>query len=487
MNRIQINPQRIVAGVERHLFGSFVEHLDRCVYGGIYDPGSPLSDERGFRLDVLDAVRRLRPSIVRYPGGNFVSGYRWLDGVGPREQRPTRRDLAWHVLESNHFGTNEFIEWCRAVNTEPYMVVNCGDGDMREARDWVEYCNSAEPTAMAKLRQSHGYDAPHGVKIWGIGNEVDGPWQIGYKTPQEYARAVTEFGKVMRWADPTIKLVAHGVSHWDAKDFVERGQILLEQAAGQIDYLAVHWYVDNDHDDYWRFMAHSELFEERLRAYSGLIHAVRAERKIKKPIWIAADEYNVWHFKPEKIGEHDVVMFNVEDALVVAAQLNAFIRHADMVKMANFAQLVNLLAPIVTTPEAMLLQSSFYVFEMFATLAGAHSIDVYWDGDTFSAGDHEALRMLDVTATLSADQRTATVFVVNRAQQPIEAELKLMDGRAAGEIVLHSLTGPDIKAMNRLDNPDVVKTAVTRQAVDGNILTLPLAAHSVTAVVIPLI
>ncbi|CAG1773172.1 partial alpha-N-arabinofuranosidase, partial [uncultured bacterium] len=196
------------------MFGGFIEHLGRCIYGGIYEPDSPLADENGLRTDVLQALERLQIPLVRYPGGNFVSGYRWMDGIGPKEDRPTRIDMAWHATDTNQFGTDEFITFCRRLNTEPYMVVNCGDGDMREARDWVEYCNGTQDTALVKLRRQNGYEAPHRVKYWGVGNEVDGPWQIGYKTPDEYARAYLEFAKVMKWVDPSIKLIASAASHW---------------------------------------------------------------------------------------------------------------------------------------------------------------------------------------------------------------------------------------------------------------------------------
>ena len=202
MDRISVDLDRRIGPIDRNIFGGFVEHLGRCVYGGIYEPGSPRSDADGFRTDVLEAARRLGISNVRYPGGNFASAYRWMDGVGPPEERATRYDPAWDSIEPNTFGTNEFIAWCRRLGAEPYLVVNCGDGDLREARDWVEYCNGARPTTLTRLRERHGFPAPHGVRYWGVGNEVDGAWQVGFKTPAEYARSYLEFAKVMRWADP---------------------------------------------------------------------------------------------------------------------------------------------------------------------------------------------------------------------------------------------------------------------------------------------
>ncbi|MEW6580488.1 MAG: alpha-L-arabinofuranosidase C-terminal domain-containing protein [Chloroflexota bacterium] len=485
MNRISIDLQRTLGTLDRNVFGGFAEHLERCIYGGIYDPESPHADERGLRTDVIAALRRLRMPVIRYPGGNFVSGYRWEDGVGPREKRPVRLDLAWHTTESNQFGTNEFIEFCRILGTEPYLVVNCGDGSMREARDWVEYCNGTQDTALVKLRRQHGYDAPHKVKYWGIGNEIDGPWQIGFKTPQEYARAVTEFGKVMKWVDPDIKLIANGVSHWDAADFVERGQLLLEQAAYLIDYLAIHWYVDNDTNDFSTYMALSELFEERLSAYEGLIRALRLERKIERPIYIAVDEWNVWHRAQMGVGGHDAVVYTLEDALVVAMQLNTFLRHARIVKMANIAQIVNVLAPIVTRREGLFLQTIFYAFEAYSALAGPAVLDVHWDGETFSAGDRQGLRILDVTATLDANKRELVVFVVNRSEREADTVLKLAEGQFAGPVRIHTVNGAHVKAYNSFDDPGQATTKITTAEATGSSLPITLQPHSLTALVCP--
>lgn len=484
MNRITIDLQRTLGELDRNVFGGFAEHLDHCVYGGIYDPDSPHADERGLRSDVIEALRRLRMPVMRYPGGNFVSGYRWRDGVGAKESRPSRLDLAWQTVESNEFGTNEFIEFCRILGTEPYFVVNCGDGDMREARDWVEYCNGTQNTELVRLRRAHGYDAPHAIKYWGIGNEVDGPWQIGFKTPEEYARAVTEFGKVMKWIDPSIKLIANGVTNWLAADFVERAQLILEQAGNLIDYLAIHWYVDNDTNDFGTYMALSELFEERLIAYEGLIHALKLERGIKRPLHIAVDEWNVWHKNEMDVGGHKVVIFNLEDALVVAMQLNAFLRHARTVKMANIAQVVNLLAPVVTRADGLFLQSIFYVFEMYSQHAGPNVLDIHWDGETFSAGDANSLRVLDVTTTLDPAHRELAVFIVNRSEHDAqETILSLHEGAFAGPVKVVTLNGKSSKAYNSFENPTEVSPAITEMSARGSTLSATLEPHSVTALI----
>jgi alpha-N-arabinofuranosidase len=485
-NQIFVNLDRPLATLDRNVFGGFAEHLGRCIYGGIFEPGSPLADASGLRLDVLDALRRLKMPLIRYPGGNFVSGYRWRDGVGPRDMRPVRTDMAWHVVESNQFGTNEFIDFCRRLETEPYLVVNAGDGDMREARDWVEYCNGTQPAALVKLRQQHGYEAPHRIKYWGIGNEVDGPWQIGFKTPQEYARTATEYAKVMKWADPDIKLIANGVSNWDAADFVERGQLLLEQAGDLIDYVALHWYVDNPTDDFAAYMTLSELFEERLSAYEGLIRAVTVERKITRPIAIAVDEWNVWHRQQMDGAGHAAVVYNLEDALVVAMQLNAFLRHARMVRMANIAQIVNVLAPVFTRPEDLFLQTIFYPFELYSTLAGPTVLDIAWDGVTFAGGEHGGVRLLDVTATLSADRRQLVLFVINRAETAeTVTTIRLAQGRFDGEITAHVVNGPDIKATNGFGQPNQVLTRQHSLTAEGGALSLAFEPHSITALVCP--
>ncbi|MEO8394904.1 MAG: alpha-L-arabinofuranosidase C-terminal domain-containing protein [Chloroflexota bacterium] len=485
MNRIFVNLDFPLAQIDRNLFGGFAEHLHRCIYGGIYEPGSPLSDERGLRMDVIGALRRLQMPLMRYPGGNFVSGYRWMDGVGPRYKRPVRKDMAWNSLESNQFGTNEFIEFCRAVDTEPYLVVNCGDGELREARDWVEYCNSTQQTELADLRRHHGYGSPHNVKYWGIGNEVDGAWQIGYKTPQEYARATTEFAKVMKWADPSIKLIASGVSNWGAADFVERGQLLLEQAGNLIDYLGVHWYVDNDTNDFATYMALSELFDARLSAYEGLIRAVQVERGSKHPVYISVDEWNVWHKANGEVVTETI--YNLEDALVVAMQLNAFIRHAQSVKMANIAQIVNVLAPILTKPDGFFLQTIFYPFELYSQYAGSTALNVHWDGDTFSTGDQTGVRTLDVTATLSTDRKQLVMFVINRSENDgAETQISLAEGRINGPIQVHTVNGPDIKTINSFDQPGQVHTWESQAAAEANGgLRFTFEPHSVTVLVCP--
>jgi alpha-N-arabinofuranosidase len=485
MNTIKINPANITGAIDRNIFGGFAEHLGRCIYGGIYEPGSPLAGPDGLRQDVLDALKRLRMPLIRYPGGNFASGYRWQDGVGPVDKRPARTDLAWHDLESNRFGTNEFVDFCRKLGTEPYMVVNCGDGSLREARDWVEYCNGTVDSALVKMRREHGYNAPHNVKYWGVGNEVDGHWQIGYKTAQEYARAFTEYGKVMKWVDPNIKLVASAVSHWEG-EWVERTQLLLEQAGDLIDYLSLHWYIGNKDNDFEKYMAVSELLEQRLSAFEKLVREKTPTKNRPRNIYLAVDEWNVWYrtFGDEAYKTRLEEIYNLEDALAVGIQLNAFIRHAASVKMANIAQIVNVIAPIFTKPDGLVLQTIFYPFELYSRTCGDKALDVSWEGDTFSGGGISGVRTLDVSAALDEAKKQVAVFIVNRSKlRESDVQIQLTDGKFRGNVNVSTVNGPDIKAENTFASPDKVLTCEKSVTAKGSTLNITLEPHSVTALV----
>jgi alpha-N-arabinofuranosidase len=488
LNRIKVDLDRTLGDIDPNIFGGFVEHVGRCVYGGIYQPASPLADEGGLRSDVRAAIERLRPSLIRYPGGNFVSGYRWRDGVGPIEERPARSDLAWGSVDPNTFGTNEFIRFCRAIGTEPYLVVNCGDGDAREARDWVEYCNGTADTALTRLRASHGYPDPHRVRYWSVGNEVDGPWQIGAKTADEYARAYHEFAKLMRWTDPGIRLIASGTSYWEG-DVVERVQTLFAEAPELIDYVSIHWYVGDQTGDCATYLATSELIEDRLTAYEGLIRSQILDRRLTRPVPIAVDEWNVWYRTagdntgtPPNLLEET---YDLQDALVVAMHLNAFIRHAATVRMANLAQLVNVIAPIVTSPDGVLLQTIFHPLEQFRNTTGTVALDAWWDGATFDGGAYTGVRTLDVSASLDPDARRLAVNVVNRdPAEPQEVVIELSAASFAGDARISTVTGSSLAVTNTFANPEAV-TAIQESVefAPSDRFRYSLPARSVSALV----
>ena len=486
MNRIKLDLDRTLGDIDRNIFGGFVEHLGRGIYGGIYDPGA--SDVDGLRADVRAAVEGLGLTNVRYPGGNFVSGYRWRDGVGPVADRPVRRDLAWGAVEPNTFGTNEFIRFCRTIGAEPYLVVNCGDGDLREARDWVEYCNGATGTALARLREQHGFPEPHRVRYWGIGNEVDGAWQIGAKSPAEYARAYHEFAKAMRWTDPGIRLIASATSDWDG-DIVERVQLLIEEAADLIDYLAIHWYVGDHDGDSAAYLATSEVIEERLSAYEGLVHGQTLGRRRPRRIPLAVDEWNVWYRTTgERAGTPPRLLeetYDLQDALVVAMHLNAFVRHASTVRLANLAQLVNVIAPIVTTPEGVLRQTIYHPFALFSQTVGSVALDAWWEGETFSGGAFSGVRTLDVSASLDPDGKRLSVHVVNRdADEPQDVVIELSAGVFAGNLQISTVTGPSLSAANTVARPDsVIATRESREIPPSDRFRYSLPPRSVSALV----
>ncbi|MFQ6048777.1 MAG: alpha-N-arabinofuranosidase, partial [Phycisphaerae bacterium] len=430
--RAKLDLDRQIGAICPLIFGQFVEHLGRCVYGGIYEEGSALADEDGFRTDVLAAVAELGPPIVRYPGGNFVSGYRWLDGVGPKDRRPSRWDRAWKTVETNRFGTNEFIQWCRRVGSEPYICVNLGDGTPTEAANWLEYCNAATETHFAELRRAHGFDQPHNVRYWGLGNELYGPWQIGSKDAATYAAVALDAARSMRAVDRQIKLVAvgyNGQPDWNST--------VLRALWDQIDYLALHVYLGCEQLE--SHLASGLIVEHHVRQMRSAIEMVAAERFSDRPVRIAFDEWNVFYRAGQPAHEE---RYDLADALVVAQFLNVMIRHCDMVTLANMAQLVNVLAPIFTSPSGLFRQSIYWPLWLYRrTLAGV-GLDVFCDGPTYRAPVHLTRRhaperdvpVLDLAGGFDQPGRRVCLAVVNRSpDRPVELTIDGIDLSARGQ------------------------------------------------------
>jgi alpha-N-arabinofuranosidase len=495
MNHIKIDLERIVSDIDRNIFGGYLENL---AYGGIYYPESPYADKDGLRTDVLSALNRWKLLNIRFPGGNFASNYHWKDAIGPLQDRPVTHNLAWNTFVSNRFGTDEFIKFCRNLNIAPYICVNCGDGDMREAADWVEYCNGTGNSSLVKLRRKNGFEEPYKVKFWGIGNEVDGPWQVGYKTPQEYARAATEFSKVMKRVDPDIKLVASAVSLWEdhpfpmfeiqSTEWVERTQLMLEQAGDYLDYLAIHRYANlNVNDPLENYMAFAADLDERLTAYEGLIRSVSLEKGIKHQINIAVDEYGVMRLP--HIGRSEKMVVNLEDALMTGLYLNTFIRHARSVRLANFTPTLTALGvQSAHIDNPLLLESLFYPFELYSRTCGQLALDVFWYGDTFSGNylnrSYTGIRTLDVTATLDEAHKQLVVYIVNQSKdEAMDTNISLASGQFMGNIKMSIVNGPDVKSENTYKNPNQVVTRETTLKASGKSLTMTFEPHSVTALV----
>jgi len=400
--RIKIDVDRAIAPVDPLLFGNFAEHLGRMIYGGIYDEKSALSDQFGFRRDVMEAVHGLGVSILRWPGGNFASGYNWKDGIGPKDQRPARPELAWNDVESNRFGTDEFLRYAETIKTEPYICINLGLGTIGDARDWVEYTNSGKHTYWADLRRKNGRDQPYNVKYWALGNEIDGPWQLGHKNAEDYAKVALEAAKAMRGIDPSIKLVASGSSNFGpTADWVGWNRTVLQTLRNQVDYIALHTYINNRANDLEQYLGVSQQTVERyIDTTSALIREVQTGPS-PRPIAIAYDEWNVWYraTNREKLEE----VYNFEDALAMGMFFNAFFRHADVVKMANLAQMVNVIAPIMTNEKGLFLQPIYFPIAEYGKQRGNTSLDVWLSSPKYKLPNRpEEPTYLDVSSTADA-------------------------------------------------------------------------------------
>ncbi len=497
--RIKIDLDRTIGEVHKHLYGNFVEHLGRCVYGGIYDTVSALSDEQGFRKDVMAAVKDLRPTILRYPGGNFVSNYNWLDGVGPKSDRIPRLELAWYTLEPNTFGTNEFMEYCKRVGADPYFSVNMGTGTIEEARRWVEYCNVKEGPYYAELRKKHGYPEPHNIKYWSLGNEMDGPWQMGHMNAEDYVKKAREAAKLMVRTSPDIKLIAAGSSNYrEGADPDHWNHAILNGLKDVIDYIALHIYVGNPDSNYYNFVSTPLVLEQRTKVVKGMIDQVMqtANRSGKDPIYIAWDEYNVWYRARRgnaARGRNALEeRYNLEDALVIAGFLNAFIRNADVVKMANMAQLVNVIAPIFTSETGMFKQTVFYPLQLFANHVYGTALDVFVDCKTYNTEkfflglsetttQQSGVPYLDVSATYKDGE--VTIAVVNRHKdQAITTNILSQNGAFSGNMEVYEVNGANVKSMNDFGKTEVQTVKKPSLKVSGTKFPYSFPAHSFTLI-----
>ena len=479
--RIKLDRDRTIGTIDPLLFGNFAEHLGRMIYGGIYEEGSPLSDANGFRRDVLEAVRDLQVSILRWPGGNFCSGYNWQDGIGPKDERPARLELAWNDVETNRFGTHEFLQYAELVRAEPYICVNLGLGTIDDARQWVEYTNGKRDTFWVKERKKNGREQPWDVKYWALGNEIDGPWQLGHKNAEEYAKVALEAAKAMRAVDPSIKLVASGSSNYGA-DWIGWNRTVLQTLRNHIDYIAIHTYINNRDNDFERYLGGWQLTIDRyIETTAALIKEVRTSANAR-PIYIAYDEWNVWYRtgNREKLEE----IYNFEDALAMGMFFNSFFRHADVVKIANLAQLVNVIAPIMTNKEGLFLQPIYFPLVEFSRQRDNTALDVWVSSPTYRMQNRpQEVTYLDVSATYNPNTQMFFVNVLNRSQdKDITTRIENQTGSISGKIEVWELNHPDLKATHTFDDDRKVRPA-TKQvevAVKDDGLTYTFPAHSLT-------
>ncbi|WP_055691333.1 alpha-N-arabinofuranosidase [Streptomyces prasinus] len=481
--RFTLDPAFTVGPVDPRLFGSFVEHLGRCVHTGIHEPGHPAADADGLRTDVLDLVRELGVTAIRYPGGNFVSGYKWEDSVGPAEDRPRRLDLAWHSTETNRFGLSEYIAFLRKIGpqAEPVMAVNLGTRGVAEALELQEYANHPAGTALSDLRVAHGDKDPFGIRMWCLGNEMDGPWQTGHKTAEEYGRLAAETARAMRQQDPGVELVACGSSGQSMPTFAAWEATVLTETYDLVDHISLHAYYEPHDGDLDSFLASAVDMESFIENVVATCDHVGAKLKSKKRINLSFDEWNVWYMTRWQERATDFAQddwpeaprllednYSVTDAVVFGSLLIALLRHADRVKIACLAQLVNVIAPILTEPGGPAWrQTTFFPFAQASRHGRGEVLDVRVDSPTYETDRYGTADLLHATA-VRADDGTVTVFAVNRSRtEPLPLEVAL-GGLGLTSVVEHTaLADADPDARNTLAAPD----RVVPHAVGGTALT----------------
>jgi len=505
ITRVIVEPSRTISDLDPHIFGSFLEQLGRAIYTGIYEPGSKLADADGFRTDVIEEIRGLGVPIVRWPGGNFVSGYHWLDGVGPKQDRPRVLDRAWDTLETNQFGTNEFMTWCKRAGTEPLMGLNFGTGSAEMAAALVEYCNVDKGTRWSDLRRQHGYEAPHNVKYWCLGNEMDGPWQIGHMSAHEYGEKAVDAARQMRVIDPSLKLIACGSSGPFMPTYLEWDRQVLEECYDEVDGISLHRYFGNSEEtggDSSRYLAMNLAMDRQIEQISAVADVVAGLKRSNKRLWLSFDEWNVWYRArgPAADNGHRTEaphlleeVYNLEDALLVGGLINSLLRHSDRVKVACLAQLVNVIAPLMTNETGVLRQTIYYPYAWALHNARGSvlrlepqgpSYEVARLGRPIEAGGTTMAGLgqvpyLDVTATFDASGKTATLLVLNRdLENARELAVEWREITPTRVTNAQVITGSDLKATNTFDNPkNVVPQALDVPAARAS-MTLKLPAHS---------
>jgi len=488
MARIKIDTERIIGTIDRNIFGGVIEQVGRAVYGGIYDPGSKQANADGFRKDVITAAKRMCLSVIRWPGGHWADVYRWQDGIGPQKNRPARPVIPWpnYPPEPNGIGTDEFIRFCRKVNAEPQIMVNCCTGGIQDAMDWVEYCNGVQDTYWAQQRAAlSGRSDPHKVKYWGLGCEIDYPWQIGHKSADEYAKVAFEFAKGMKRVDPAIKTMACGSSLWESDWGVPWDRAVVKYMCqyphlDYLDYLGIHTYVVvHAGDTFKQRMGASETLNRRLDITQSAITAALAEIKSDRQIHISVDEWGVLY--PVGNGEYRET-YNLEDALVIAMFLNSFINHCNTVTMANLNQLVNLIAPMMVVDDKLLLQSIFFPVEAYAAHNTGQALDLFYEGEDYETENSMLGKFrtgyLDVSA--SRNEKQLVLNVVNKSANETLTIEGMIEGREYTEISGILITGDAPEVENTPDKPDRIRTETIKgKAVFGNRFKLAVPPLSV--------
>ena len=478
-----------VSRIDRRIYGSFIEHLGRAVYEGIYQPGSPFADEQGFREDTLELVKELNVPVVRYPGGNFVSGYKWEDGIGPKENRPKRIDLAWSVVETNEVGLNEFSDWAKKANTEVMMAINLGTRGVAEAMELLEYCNLDQGTYYSELRKKHGYAQPHNFKLWCLGNEMDGPWQIGHKTAEEYGRLANETAKVLKGIDPSIELVVCGSSGSGMPTFGDWEATVLDHCYDSVDYVSMHTYYGDRERDPETFLANNIDMDRFITDVANICDFVKAKKHSNKTIHLSFDEWNVWYHSNEQDQKlqrwtrapHQLEdVYDFQDALLVGSMLITLLRHADRVKIACLAQLVNVIAPIMTSDTSCWRQTIYYPYWLTGKYGQGVVLQTQVDSPTYQNKKYGTVPFIDCVTVYNDDDDELVIFAVNK---DLKEDITLsMDLRqfAAFRVIEHvTMQDEDLYAVNTEENPNRIIPAIcTESGVENNSLKAVLKHKS---------
>jgi len=492
--KFTLHPEYQIGAVDPRLYGSFIEHLGRAVYGGIYEPDHPLADADGFRQDVLELVRGLDSPIIRYPGGNFVSGYDWEDGVGSKDQRPRRLDLAWKSIETNQVGTNEFAAWCKKINTAVMLAVNLGTRGVESARDLVEYCNHPGGTYWSDLRIAHGFREPHNIHLWCLGNEMDTDGQVGHKKAEEYGRLACETAKVMKLLAPTIELVACGSTGPERPTFPAWEETVLDHVYEVADYISLHTYFGNSENNTSHFLARSVEMDRYITSVVNACDLVKAKKRNRKTIFLSFDEWNVCHqwesaesvnARPWQVAPALLEQaYTMEDALVVGCMLITLLKHADRIKVACLAQLVNVLAPIMTVNGGTCWkQSIYYPFAHASKYGRGVALNLNIHSAVYEDADYGAVPYLEAVAVWDQASESLSIFAVNRdveSMLSVEADARAFTGYHLIEHI--TLTHPDLKVNNSAGKPDLITPQTNGNArIDGGWLkaSLPRASWNV--------
>ncbi len=481
---INIDISKQISKVDKRIFGSFIEHLGRAVYGGIYEPSHETADEDGFRQDVMSLVKELGVPVVRYPGGNFVSGYNWEDGTGPKELRPQKLELAWSTIETNQVGIDEFQKWASKADSDIMMAVNLGTRGADDARNLVEYCNLDTPTYYASKRRENGFEKPFNIKLWCLGNEMDGPWQICAKTPMEYARLACETAKLMKIVDDSIELVACGSAHKDMPTFGIWEETVLRECYDYIDYISLHNYYGNRTNDSANYLACSLDMDYFIKEVVSICDRIKEEKKSEKTINLSFDEWNVWFHSNEQDKEipkwqiappqlEDI--YNLEDALVVGCLLITLLKNSDRVKIACLAQLVNVIAPIMTENNGKCWkQTTFYPFYFVSKYGRGTALDVDVTCDSYSSAEHSSVPYVETTAVYNEDASQVTVFAVNRS---LDSDISLNINLKDSTVIAHTVVTSE--SVNDINTKDKETVFPTPGEYSGNVVTLKSKSFNV--------